>query len=122
MPCSTPLPRATSSIVALSVSISASTSPSLTASPSCFSHLTSCPSSIVGDGASMWTFVGMRTLPVKHGVARFDDEVGRWLRGALQVLRVWHRHVRLRHAHDRRIEVIECFGLDHIDDLSTNAD
>ena len=56
---STPSPRATSSIVALSVSISARMSPCATASPSPFSHLTTWPSSIVGESASMWTLVAI---------------------------------------------------------------
>ena len=52
-------------MVALSVSISASTSPSETASPSCFSHRTTCPSSMVGDRASICTLVAISTLPVR---------------------------------------------------------
>ena len=48
-----PSPRATSSIVALSVSISARISPDETSSPSDLSHRTTWPSSIVGDSASM---------------------------------------------------------------------
>ncbi len=50
---STPDPRATSSMVALSVSTSARRSPSLTSSPSFLSQVTSRPSSIVGESASM---------------------------------------------------------------------
>ena len=56
---STPSPRATSSMIALSVSTSAIGSPVFTASPSFFSHLTRRPSSIVGESASMNTFVAM---------------------------------------------------------------
>src|SRR6266568_3286841 len=47
------------SITALSVSTSASVSPDVTGSPSCFVHFTRRPSSIVGDKASMWTFVAI---------------------------------------------------------------
>jgi hypothetical protein len=56
---STPSPRATSSMIALSVSTSPMGSPLLTASPSFLSHLTSFPSSIVGESASMKTLVAM---------------------------------------------------------------
>ena len=59
---STPSPRATSSITALSVSTSARTSPLFTASPSFLSHFTSRPSSMVGESASMNTFVAMPGL------------------------------------------------------------
>ena len=55
----TPSPRATSSMVALSVSISASRSPAATWSPSALSHLTTCPSSMVGERASMCTLVAI---------------------------------------------------------------
>ena len=60
---STPSARATSSMTALSVSTSAMTSPGRTASPSCFFHSTSRPSSIVGDRASIRTFDAMRPIP-----------------------------------------------------------
>ena len=56
---SSPSPRATSSITALSVSTSASTSPVFTASPSALSHFTRRPSSIVGESASMNTLVAI---------------------------------------------------------------
>ena len=55
----TPSPRATSSMVALSVSISASRSPAAIRSPSALSHLTTCPSSMVGERASMCTLVAI---------------------------------------------------------------
>jgi hypothetical protein len=42
-----------SSMVALSVSISASTSPDFTESPSALSHLASLPSVMVGDSAGI---------------------------------------------------------------------
>src|SRR6185503_18133682 len=58
-----PSPRATSSMIALSVSTSASVSPFLMASPSFFSHLTRRPSSIVGERASMKTFVAIGGAP-----------------------------------------------------------
>src|SRR5215470_17720808 len=58
MPSST----ASTSMVALSVSISAITSPDLTASPSFLSHLARLPRSIVGDSAGIKISVGMNGL------------------------------------------------------------
>ncbi len=46
---STPEPMASTSMLALSVSISSTASPISTASPSCFSHWRTRPSSMVGD-------------------------------------------------------------------------
>jgi hypothetical protein len=54
---------ASTSIVALSVSISASTSPDLTVSPSAFNHLARLPFSIVGDSAGIRTCTGIDCLP-----------------------------------------------------------
>src|SRR3712207_2294288 len=48
-----PSSMASTSIVALSVSISASTSPGFTLSPSFFSHFASLPCSMVGERAGM---------------------------------------------------------------------
>src|ERR1041384_7925730 len=109
---STPSPRATSSMIALSVSTSASGSPLFTASPSFFSHLTSRPSSIVGDSASMKTLVAMKkgdegpsTSIDVHDLLYGTDRLGYvGLRGPLEVLRVRHRHVGLVHANHRRVE------------------
>jgi hypothetical protein len=56
---SVPSSTASTSMVALSVSISAMTSPDLTLSPSFFSHLARLPFSMVGDSAGMRTSVGM---------------------------------------------------------------
>src|SRR5262245_46480110 len=50
---------ASTSIVALSVSISAMTSPALTLSPSLLSHLARLPFSIVGDSAGISTWIGI---------------------------------------------------------------
>ena len=50
---------ASTSMVALSVSISHSTSPAATASPSLFSHLTNVPSVMVGERAGIRTWIGM---------------------------------------------------------------
>src|ERR1700755_1769699 len=54
-----PSSTASTSIVALSVSISAMMSPDLTLSPSFFSHLARFPFSIVGDSAGMRMLIGM---------------------------------------------------------------
>src|SRR5215212_7129716 len=54
-----PSSTASTSIVALSVSISAMMSPDLTVSPSFFSHLARLPFSIVGDSAGMRMLIGM---------------------------------------------------------------
>src|SRR5262249_56564448 len=56
---SVPSWAASTSMVALSVSISAITSPDLTGSPSFLSHLARLPFSIVGDRAGINTSVGM---------------------------------------------------------------
>jgi hypothetical protein len=54
-----PSSTASTSIVALSVSISAMTLPDLTTSPALTSHLASLPSSIVGDRAGIRIWMGM---------------------------------------------------------------
>src|SRR5262245_59044160 len=59
---SVPSSTASTSMVALSVSISAITSPDLTASPSFLSHLARLPLSIVGDRAGIKISVGMNGL------------------------------------------------------------
>jgi hypothetical protein len=56
---SVPSSTASTSIVALSVSISAITSPGLTLSPSRLSHLERLPFSIVGDSAGIRMLIGM---------------------------------------------------------------
>src|SRR5712692_4705136 len=56
---SVPSSTASTSMVALSVSISAMTSPDLTASPSFLCHLARLPFSIVGDSAGINTWIGM---------------------------------------------------------------
>src|SRR5205085_9738449 len=56
---SVPSSTASTSIVALSVSISAMTSPALTLSPSLLIHLARLPFSIVGERAGISTWIGM---------------------------------------------------------------
>jgi hypothetical protein len=60
---STPAPKASISTFALSVSISAITSPPLTVSPSFFSHLMTLPVSMASDSFGMNTLVIMRCTP-----------------------------------------------------------
>ena len=76
---STPSSMASTSIVALSVSISAMTSPDLTVSPSFLSHFARLPFSIVGDRAGIRMLMGMRAdpelLPPPSG--RSDSAEGR---------------------------------------------
>ena len=59
-----PSSTASTSMVALSVSISAMMSPALTCWPSLMSHLASLPSSMVGDSAGIRISVGMASLIV----------------------------------------------------------
>src|SRR5262245_15537605 len=58
---SVPSSTASTSMVALSVSISAMTSPDLTASPSFLCHLARLPFSIVGESAGISTWIGMNS-------------------------------------------------------------
>ena len=60
---STPEPKASISTLALSVSISAMTSPPLTGSPSFFNHWMTLPVSIASDSLGMTTLVIMRSRP-----------------------------------------------------------
>src|SRR6201991_2509150 len=66
---SVPSSTASTSIVALSVSISAITSPGFTFSPSFFSHLARLPFSIVGESAGIRMLIGMA---ICFSVARLD--------------------------------------------------
>ena len=65
----TPSSTASNSIVALSVSISASRSPDFTVSPSLTSHLASVPSSMVGESAGILISIPMKVPVVGPGVA-----------------------------------------------------
>jgi hypothetical protein len=56
---SVPSSTASTSMVALSVSISAMTSPALILSPSFFNHFARLPSVIVGDSAGMRIWIGI---------------------------------------------------------------
>src|SRR5579872_4235095 len=111
---STPSSTASYSIVALSVSISAITSPVLTGSPSFLSHLARLPFSIVGDSAGMRMLIGMvraaspnKCSAITNGLRRLDDFGDRGERKLFQVGGVGHRHVLTGDARDRRVEVVE---------------
>jgi hypothetical protein len=62
---STPPSKVSIGIVALSVSISAISSPALTLSPSFLSHLTRVPSVIVSESCGIVSSAGMESLPAK---------------------------------------------------------
>src|SRR6185437_72258 len=70
------LPSSTASIsmVALSVSISASTSPAATLSPGCLCHFASLPSVIVGESAGISTSIGIAPSRVRVDIG---PELGR---------------------------------------------
>src|SRR5215212_692189 len=70
MRVSLPSSTASTSIVALSVSISAITSPALTSSPSCLSQRASLPSVMVGERAGIRIWVPMSARPL------LDQHVG----------------------------------------------
>src|SRR5512135_3730974 len=121
---STPPTRATSSITALSVSTSASTSPTATVSPSCFFHSTRRPSSMVGESASITTWVAMATLgssSVEHPPDGIHDLRRVDLGGLLEVLVVGHRYVGARDPEDRSVELIERLALDHVHHLRADT-
>src|SRR5713101_544821 len=93
-------------MVALSVSISAITSPGWTLSPSFLSHLARLPFSMVGDSAGMRMLTGMARFrsfsasklaiassPVADRLRRLDHLRDRGQRELLEIGRVGHGHV-----------------------------
>src|SRR6476620_11683759 len=118
---SIPSPRATRSMIALSVSTSARTSPDFTASPSFLSHFVRRPSSIVGESASITTLVAISSGEVHDFLYRGDCFRGIGLRCSLEILCVRHRNIFLMHAQHRRVEIVETFALDEIHRLRANA-
>src|SRR5690554_6461401 len=90
-----PSSTASNSMVALSVSISAITSPDETASPSLTSHFESVPSSIVGESAGIRISVGISPPPSAIGdfAHRLDHLVGGDKRQPLQIGGIGHGHV-----------------------------
>src|ERR1700733_14149417 len=118
---STPSSTASTSIVALSVSISAITSPARTFSPSFLSQRDRVPSVIVGDSAGIRMLVAMSCSPsddLLHGV---DHPFGLRQRGFFQIGGVGQRHIEPVHAHRRRVQPVECV-LDYLHpDLRADA-
>ena len=90
-----PSSTASTSMVALSVSISAITSPLSTVSPSLTTHFASLPSVMVGESAGIRTLIGMVQPPL--GVAnRFNglENMARFRqRQFFEVRSIWHRHI-----------------------------
>src|SRR6476660_4179459 len=118
---SVPSSTASYSMVALSVSISAMTSPDLTVSLSFFSHLARLPFSMVGDSAGMRMLVGIARLPVTNGFRRLDHFSDRRQRELFQIGGVGHRHVLAANARDRRVEIVEGVLHDARRDLRPDA-
>src|SRR6185437_2065326 len=82
---SVPSSTASISMVALSVSISASTSPAATLSPGCLCHFASLPSVIVGESAGISTSIGIAPSRVRVDIG---PELGRVrLRALLREIR-----------------------------------
>src|SRR5690606_22457803 len=105
-----PSSTASTSMVALSVSISAITSPGATLSPSLTSHLARLPSSIVGESAGMVISIGIAPSPsgpVGDGLHRRDD-LGHVRQCQLfQIGGIGHRHVLAGDGDHRRVEMVE---------------
>src|SRR3546814_5719961 len=89
-----PSSTASNSIVALSVSISASRSPAETVSPSLTSHFASVPASMVGESAGIWMLMAIAfccLLLIPQGGARYLTVWRGWSRPGLN-----RRHSRCR--------------------------
>src|SRR5215831_2804887 len=105
-----PSSTASTSIVALSVSISQMTWPALTVSPTLTCHFASLPSVMVGDSAGIRMLMDMaRALEsaIADRAGGLDDVVGLRQGDALEIGGIGQRHVEPMHAHDRGIEPIE---------------
>src|SRR3989441_5860044 len=114
---SVPDANASRSITALSVSISASTSPLSTRSPSAFRHFTTTPSSIESVSLGMITRLAMRLCPVQHLMRRGHHLVRVRDGGVLEVARVRHRGVPPGDADDRAVQEIEHPAIQALGDL-----
>src|SRR5215467_6147465 len=99
--------------LALSDSISASTSPRCTSSPSSFFHSRTVPSSIVSESLGMLTsgirvLLHRRRLALAHHAERLaHDVVGGRDRRPLHLLVVGHRDLGPAQPADRRVQMIE---------------
>src|ERR1700742_4455596 len=104
----TPSSTASTSMVALSVSISAMTSPALTSSPSFFSQRASVPSVMVGLSAGIRILVAIPRAPLSDDLLhRVHHPIGLRQRQFLQVRGVWQRHIDAMDPHRRRIQPVE---------------
>src|SRR5882757_7664473 len=108
-----PSSTASNSIIALSVSISASTSPEWTSSPSLFSHFVTLPSVIVGDRAGIRISIGMSPPPPPSPSAigdlarRGDDVLDLRHREALEIGSVRQRDILPGNPLHRSVEPVE---------------
>src|SRR5215218_8475525 len=109
---SVPASSASSSIVTLSVSISAIASPSETSSPSLLSHLTRVPSSIASPILGMITSGTLLLLHVKNPTGRVRHLLLVREGRQLQVPRVGRGHLRPAHPLHGGVEVVEGTILD----------
>src|SRR5712691_12241560 len=114
---SDPEANASRSMTALSVSISASTSPLSTRSPSAFRHFTTTPSSMESVSFGMITRLAIPLGPVQHLMHRRHHLVRVRDRGVLEVARVRHRDIPARDADDRAVEIIEHLAIQALGDL-----
>src|SRR5208283_133237 len=124
---STPSSMASTSMVALSVSISASTSPGLILSPSFFSQRERLPFSMVGESAGMRISIGMERLTsscgstIEHRFGRRDDLICIRHRKLFEICCIRHRHILAANPHDRRVEIIKGVFHDFCHDFGTDA-
>src|SRR5208283_687444 len=124
---STPSSMASTSMVALSVSISASTSPGLILSPSFFSQRDRLPFSMVGERAGMRISIGMEKLTsscgstIEHRFGRRDNFFWMRKRELFKICRIRHRHILATNPHDRRVEIIKGVFHDFCHDLGADS-
>src|ERR1700736_2215213 len=95
------------SIVALSVSISAITSPADTLSPFFFFHATRVPSVIVSLSFGIWISGMAKSLGVTNLLHGRDQLFRARQDGLFEFLIVGHRHIFLGDAQDRGIQSVE---------------
>src|SRR5665213_3740891 len=115
-------------MVALSVSISTSTSPISTRSPGCLCQVAMAPSSIVSERRGMLISIMALThlvVTAPNGVERLVDRVAHVVVGrqcrALERLAVGHRHLGHGDAAYRRVEVVKRPVRDGRGDLGPDA-
>src|SRR5439155_12022652 len=118
---SVPDANASRSITALSVSISASTSPLSTRSPSALRHFTTTPSSIESVSLGMITRLATSLSPCQYLTRRGHHLVHVRDGGVLEVARVRHRRVTPGDADARAVQVIEHPAIQALGDLRAEA-